>query len=374
MKKMKQILSGLLAAVVLFTALPAYAASYSDVNDGLWYTGAVNYVTDNNLMDPLGDNRFAPDTDASRAALAVALYRAAGSPQVGGHTFNDIPAGSSYADAAAWAQANGVIAGTGNGAFSGEAPITREQIVTILWRYAGSPAPGAGQDFTDEGSISAYAAQAVDWSRENGVVSGYDNGSFAPQAHTTRAQLAVILRGFLTRDQQSAPEQPGGGSKVLVAYFSATGSTENVARYIADTLNGDLFEITPANPYTSADLNWNNSSSRVNAEHDDPALRDIQLVSDTVDNWDSYDTVFIGFPIWWGIAAWPTDSFVKANDFTGKTVIPFCTSTSSGLGESGELLAQLANTGNWLTGQRFRSSASQTEVRDWVSSLDLQGR
>lgn len=105
MKKMKQLLSGLLAAMVLLTAaLPASAASYSDVNDGAWYTDAINYVTDNNLMDPLSSNRFAPDTDATRAALAVALYRAAGSPAVGAHSFNDIPAGSSYANAAAWAQ------------------------------------------------------------------------------------------------------------------------------------------------------------------------------------------------------------------------------------------------------------------------------
>ena len=371
MKKMKKFWAGLLAVMMLLTVLPAYAVSYSHVNEGVWYSDAVNYVTENDLMDPISGNRFAPDAEATRANLAVALYRAAGSPQVGSHSFNDIPSGSSYANAAAWAQANGVIAGTGNGAFSGDAPITREQIVTILWRYAGSPTPGNSQDFTDESSISSYAVQAVDWSRENGVVSGYTDGRFAPQAHTTRAQLAVILRGYLTRNQPSAPNQPGSGSKVLVAYFSATGSTESVAQTIADTLNGDLFEITPKIPYTSADLNWTDSSSRVNDEHNDPALRNIELVASTVDNWDSYDTVFIGYPIWWGIAAWPTDSFVKANNFAGKTVSPFCTSSSSGLGQSGELLAELANSGNWLTGQRFRSSASRSEVQSWVNSLNI---
>ena len=371
MKKMKQLLSGLLAAMVLLTAVPAYAANYTDVSDGVWYTDAINYVTDNNLMDPLSANRFAPDTDATRAALAVALYRAAGSPTVGAHTFNDIPAGSSYANAAAWAQANGVIAGLETGVFGGDASITREQIVTILWRYAGSPTPGASQDFTDESSISSYAAQAVDWSRENGVVNGYEDGRFNPQGHTTRAELAVILRGYLTRNQQTTPTQPSSGSKVLVAYFSATGSTEGVAQSIADILNAALFEITPADPYTSADLNWTDPSSRVNDEHDNVALRNIELVADTVANWDDYDTVFIGYPIWWGIAAWPTDSFVKANDFTGKTVIPFCTSTSSSLGQSGELLAELADSGNWLTGQRFRSSASRSEVQDWVNSLNI---
>ena len=90
-----------------------------------------------------------------------------------------------------------------------------------------------------------------------------------------------------------------------------------------------------------------------------------------MDNWDSYDTVFIGYPIWWGIAAWPVDNFVTANDFTGKTVIPFCTSSSSGLGESGELLAELAGTGNWLEGQRFRSSASEDDVAEWVNGLNI---
>ena len=97
----------------------------------------------------------------------------------------------------------------------------------------------------------------------------------------------------------------------------------------------------------------------------------MELTTTQVENWDSYDTVFLGYPIWWGIAAWPVDGFVEANDFTGKTVIPFCTSSSSGLGESGELLAELAGTGDWQGGQRFRSSASQEDVNQWVDSLGL---
>lgn len=133
----------------------------------------------------------------------------------------------------------------------------------------------------------------------------------------------------------------------------------------------DLFEITPADPYTDADLDWTEDGSRVNAEHDDVSLRDIELVADTVDNWDEYDTVFIGYPIWWGIAAWPVDGFVEANDFSGKTVIPFATSSSSGMGESGELLAELAGTGDWQDGQRFRSGASENDVQKWVADLNL---
>ena len=97
----------------------------------------------------------------------------------------------------------------------------------------------------------------------------------------------------------------------------------------------------------------------------------MELVSTTVENWDDYDTVFIGYPIWWGIAAWPVDSFVENNDFTGKTVIPFCTSASSGIGESGQLLAEMAGTGDWLEGQRFRSGVSEEDVASWVEGLGL---
>ena len=171
----------------------------------------------------------------------------------------------------------------------------------------------------------------------------------------------------------SEPEdsQSGESGGVLVVYYSATGNTEAVAGCIAEATGGDLFELEPAEPYTDADLNWTDENSRVTLEHEDESLRDVELVADTVDNWDSYDTVFIGYPIWWGIAAWPVDTFVETNDFTGKTVIPFCTSSSSGLGQSGELLAEMAGTGDWQEGERFRSSASQEDVTEWVDSLGL---
>ena len=174
-------------------------------------------------------------------------------------------------------------------------------------------------------------------------------------------------------DNAFAPDAsaPSDSENVLVVYYSASGNTETVAGYIAEATGGDLFAITPAEPYTSDDLNWTDENSRGSREYADESLRDVELTTTEVENWDSYDTVFIGYPIWWGIAAWPTDSFVKANDFTGKTVIPFCTSSSSGLGQSGELLAELAGTGDWLEGQRFRSGVSQEDVNEWVDSLGL---
>ena len=171
--------------------------------------------------------------------------------------------------------------------------------------------------------------------------------------------------------EASAGENTADSGSVLVVYYSASGHTKTVAGYIAQATGGDIFEITPVEPYTDDDLNWSDSDSRVTREHEDESLRDVELTTTEVENWDSYDTVFIGYPIWWGIAAWPVDGFVEANDFTGKTVIPFCTSSSSGLGESGELLAELAGTGDWQEGQRFRSSAGQADVDEWVDSLGL---
>ncbi len=161
-------------------------------------------------------------------------------------------------------------------------------------------------------------------------------------------------------------------SKILVVYYSATGSTKAVADTIADTTRADLFEITPVDPYTSDDLNWTNDNSRVSVEHNDESKRDVPLTKTTPDNLADYDTVFIGYPIWWGIAAWPVNNFVEGNDFTGKTVIPFCTSSSSGLGQSGDLLADMAGTGNWQDGERFSSGASSSKVESWVNGLDLK--
>ena len=158
-----------------------------------------------------------------------------------------------------------------------------------------------------------------------------------------------------------------GAKKTLVVYFSASGNTEHVAKEIAAAANADIFEIVPQDVYTSDDLNWTNPNSRVCREHDDESLRDVPLTSTAVDGWENYDTVYIGYPIWWGIAAWPVDNFVKANDFSGKTVIPFATSSSSGMGQSGTLLERMANGGDWQEGHRFSSGASAADVDAWVS-------
>lgn len=174
-----------------------------------------------------------------------------------------------------------------------------------------------------------------------------------------------------TAPTESEPETQPETGKTLVVYYSASGNTERVAKDIAEAAGADLFEVVPTEVYTSEDLNWTNPDSRVSREHDDESLRDVPLTTTEVPDWDSYDTVFIGYPIWWGIAAWPVDTFVKNNDFTGKTVIPFATSSSSGMGQSGSLLADMAGTGEWQEGQRFSSGVSSDDVQSWVNGLGL---
>ena len=208
------------------------------------------------------------------------------------------------------------------------------------------------------------AAQQTESSAEETEAAETEEAASVEAAETETAGVT----GSEAEGGDAEADAQGG---TLVVYYSATGNTEAVASYIAEYTDGDLFELEPVEPYTDDDLNWTDDNSRVTREHEDESLRDVELVADTVENWDSYDTVFIGYPIWWGIAAWPVDTFVEANDFTGKTVIPFCTSSSSGLGESGELLSEMAGTGDWQEGMRFRSSASEEDVQEWIESLGM---
>lgn len=225
------------------------------------------------------------------------------------------------------------------------------------------------------GNGNSSSSQASSSAPESSVAesSASENSSEASSSSESEASSEISSEAPSSSEVSSQVQagETASGSNVLVVYYSATGNTAQAAQYIADSTGGDLFEIQPVEPYTDDDLNWTDDNSRVSQEHADESLRDVELVADTVDNWDQYDTVFIGYPIWWGIAAWPVDGFVEANDFSGKTVIPFCTSSSSGLGESGQLLADMAGTGDWQEGQRFRSSASQEDVQSWIEELGL---
>ena len=301
LKRMGAVLLSL--ALISSLNLNALAAvedtGYTDVDAGSWYAQAVEYVRDNGLMSGTSDAQFSPSGTMTRVMLAQTLYRAAGSPTVSGSdAFTDTQADAWYADAVLWATREGIISGYGGGLFGTNDPVSREQIAVILWRDAGSPEAQAGSPFADEGSIASWAAQAVDWAQSSGILSGRGNSRFDPQASATRAEVAVMLRAYRTMGASELPEPPAEGSHVLVAYFSATGNTERVANAIAEATGGDLFEITPADPYTDDDLNWTDENSRVVQEYENPDARDTELVAYTPENWADYDVVFVGYPIW----------------------------------------------------------------------------
>lgn len=188
---------------------------------------------------------------------------------------------------------------------------------------------------------------------------------------------AATAESDVTENEEEAlqdNENTEKSSKVLVAYYSATGNTKAAAETIADAADGELFELQPAEAYTTEDLDYNDPESRVCKEHADPDLQDVKLEEVTPESFSNAEVVFLGYPIWWGEAAWPVNEFVKENDFTGKTVIPFCTSASSSLGDSGENLAEMAGTGEWQEGKRFSYGAAEEEIRNWVESLDLSAK
>ena len=221
MKILKRTAAYLLAAAILAaggTAAGAAAESntdtgFSDVDAGSWYADAVAYVRDNGLMSGTSDTTFEPDSTMTRAMLVTTLYRAAGSPPLEnedlGYPFADVPGDTWYADGVYWARQNGVVNGFTEEEFGPDAPVSREQIAAILWRYAGSPAAQAGTDFADEDAISAYAVQAVDWARANGVVNGSEGNRFLPQDHATRAEVATILRNYMTRTESGDNDKEG---------------------------------------------------------------------------------------------------------------------------------------------------------------------
>lgn len=214
-----------------------------------------------------------------------------------------------------------------------------------------------------------YYDNAMNFVRGNAAGATVHDGLYCDEGATQTIDAYLAANGL--KGSAQTPDTPAEETDILVVYFSAQGHTEAVAGYIAQATGGDIFELVPADEYTDEDLNYNNESSRVVQEYENEELRDVELVSDTVGNWAEYDTVFLGYPIWWGIAAWPVNGFVAANDFTDKNVVPFCTSSSSGIGQSGALLEELAGTGNWQEGYRFRSSASECDVRDWLGDLGV---
>lgn len=181
------------------------------------------------------------------------------------------------------------------------------------------------------------------------------------KADTESAETSTNMENT---DNQDAQEH-----KILVAYFSETGTTKGVAEHIANGLNADIYEIVPEEAYTDADLDYNDNNSRTTIEMNDPDAR--PAISGSVENMEQYDIIFVGYPIWWGEAPRIVSTFMESYDFSGKTIVPFCTSGGSGIGSSASNLERLTSGATWLDGRRLNGSDSQDTVMEWVNSLDL---
>lgn len=158
-------------------------------------------------------------------------------------------------------------------------------------------------------------------------------------------------------------------SRTLVAYFSASGVTAKVAENLAETIGADIFCMEPEIPYTKSDLDWTNKKSRSSIEMNDPASR--PSIKDKRDNMDDYDTVFVGFPIWWYVAPTIINTFLESYDFTGKTIVPFATSGGSGMGKTNEKLLPSCPGARLVEGKVLSSRISKTELSDWIDSLQI---
>lgn len=152
-----------------------------------------------------------------------------------------------------------------------------------------------------------------------------------------------------------------------MAYFSATGTTAGVAEKLAKAVDADLFEIKPEKPYTDADLNWHNPQSRSSVEMADENAR--PLIASKVENMGKYDVIFVGFPIWWYHEPAIIDTFMESYDFSGKTVVPFATSGSSGIGDSGKNMQSLTPSAKVLAGKRFSAGVSEAELKSWAEKF-----
>lgn len=310
------------------------SAGFSDVDSGAWYAGAVDYVREHGLMEGVGEGRFDPEGSLTRAMLVTVLWRQAGQPVVNYlMRFSDVDGGQWYTEAIRWAAGNRLVGGYGNGLFGTGDPITQEHLSLILQRITDEPV-------TDG-------------------IPGFD-GSSRP-ATRAQAAAAVMNCGTLGADPQA--------NRILVAYFSATGSTRGVAEHIADIVGADLFEIAPEEPYTGADLDYRDASSRASREQDDPAAR--PAIHGEVEDMGQYGVVFLGYPIWHGQAPKIISTFLEGCDLSGKTDIPFCTSGGSGIDGSEGALNALAPQARWRSGERFGAGASREAVKDWVDGLEL---
>ncbi len=218
----------------------------------------------------------------------------------------------------------------------------------------------------NEGQAANDTAETIQAASSEEVEATDNTEEEAPQVVTSEAASNTndeIVENTSSETIDNAEENGG----VLVVYFSATGTTKGVAEKIAGITGADTYEIKAAQEYTDADLNWNDSSSRSTKEQNDSSARP-EIGSDAV-SLDGYTTIYIGYPIWWGEEPRIMDTFVESHNFDGITLIPFCTSGGSGIGRSGQNLADNAGSGTWLDGKRFDGGVSENELKSWIDGL-----
>lgn len=210
-------------------------------------------------------------------------------------------------------------------------------------------------------------------SNASAEVSSTDSESESEESENASESESESLQADETEgaenNEEVANENETDSVSILVAYFSATNTTEGVAEIITDVLGADLYEIVPEDPYTDADLNYNDDNSRTTIEMNDPTSR--PAISGSVENMEQYDIVFVGYPIWWGDAPRILSTFMESYDFSGKTIVPFCTSGGSGIGSSASNLQELTDGAEWVSGQRFGGNVSRDEVVEWINGLGL---
>lgn len=367
---MKRMIAILLALTVVFqmTACAAQAApAFADVSADADYAQAVAWCVEKGLMNGVEDGtNFDPDGSMTRAMLATILYRQAGEPKADGKPgFTDAQSGVWYSNAVTWAAEKNLLRGYGNGLFGVDDPVSKEMLNVVIARQNGKDPAWTGS-----------AELAVDAKRSEAAVALYET-FYEPEPEPTRRPSSGGSSGggggFVRPTATPAPTAtptpaptptavPEGG-KILVAYFSATGNTRPVAERVAELTGGDLFEIVPAQPYTSADLNYN-TDCRANAEQNDPDAR--PAIANAVADMEGYDAVLIGYPIWWGRAPKIIHTFLETYDLSGKTIATFC--TSGGSGHEDTTIRGYEPDATWLEGRRFSGTS---QVESWVNGLDL---
>lgn len=310
------------------------SSRFTDVPEGAWYTEAVEYCRRHGIMNGVSDTTFAPEETLTRAMLVTILWRQAKEPVVNDlMRFSDVSEDQWYSEAVRWAASEQLVNGYGDGRFGTNDPITQEHLSLIFQRYTIQPVTQG--------------------------IPGFD-GSSKP---ATRVQAAAAVMNYA-----QLPQKDPNGGKTLVVYFSATNTTRPLAEYAADILSADLYEIVPEEPYTEADLAYY-TSGRADQEQNDPTAR--PAISGNVENMADYDVIFLGYPIWHGQAPRIISTFLESYDFTGKIIVPFCTSHSSGIGSSDTNLHSLASSANWLAGCRFAGGTTRSTIEDWINGLDL---